>query len=204
MALDEAGETGPETGGHLTKPGMTLAKPMRLARDLGAVLRARWYLRHADEVGTRVRIWGRPVIKNYGKLIVGDRSTLVSTIATLEIVSGERGTIDIGDRVFINYGGSIAASELIRIGSRCHIGTHAILMDNDFHSVDPARRGERPPSKPIVLEENVWLGALVIVLRGVTIGKGSVIGAGSVVTRDIPAYCVAAGQPARVIRRLGA
>ena len=57
-------------------------------------------------------------------------------------------------------------------------------------------------SGPIILEENVWLGARVIVLRGVTVGAGSVIGAGSVVTRDIPPRSVAAGLPARVIRAL--
>jgi acetyltransferase-like isoleucine patch superfamily enzyme len=55
-------------------------------------------------------------------------------------------------------------------------------------------------SKPIILEDDVWLGARVIVLKGVTIGQGAVIGAGSVVTRDIPPHSVAVGQPARVVK----
>jgi maltose O-acetyltransferase len=76
------------------------------------------------------------------------------------------------------------------------------MMDNDFHSLEPEKRQVKPPSAPIILEENVWLGARVIVLRGVTIGKGSVIGAGSVVTKDIPPGVLAAGSPARVIRKL--
>jgi acetyltransferase-like isoleucine patch superfamily enzyme len=59
-----------------------------------------------------------------------------------------------------------------------------------------------PPSRPIILEENVFLGARVIVLGGVTIGRDSVIGAGSVVTRDIPPGVIAAGNPAKVIRAL--
>jgi maltose O-acetyltransferase len=75
-------------------------------------------------------------------------------------------------------------------------------MDNDFHRLEPERRNERPESKPIVLEDNVWLGGRVIVLAGVTIGEDSVIGAGSVVTSDIPPKVIAAGVPARVIRGL--
>jgi len=133
---------------------------------------------------------------------VGARLRLVSTIATTELVTGSGGWLEIGEGVFINYGCSISANEQVRIGDRCSIGTHVIIMDNDFHQVDPQRREERPNSAPIVLEENVWLGARVIVLKGVTIGHDSVVGAGSVVTRDIPPRCVAAGVPARVIRML--
>jgi maltose O-acetyltransferase len=77
-----------------------------------------------------------------------------------------------------------------------------MLMDNDFHRIEPERRLERPDSAPIVLEANVWLGARVIVTRGVTIGEGSVVGAGSVVTSDVPPRTVVAGVPARVIRTI--
>ncbi len=177
---------------------MTLSQ---IWHDGWAVIRARWYLRHA-QVGARVRVWGKPSIQAYGQLIIGDRVRLVSTIATTELVAGEGGTLDIGESAFINYGCSIAASQLVRIGPRCNIGTHVIMMDNDFHRIEPERRDERPESKPIVLEENVWLGARVIVLRGVTIGADSVIGAGSVVTRDVPPRSVAVGLPAKVIRSL--
>jgi maltose O-acetyltransferase len=75
-------------------------------------------------------------------------------------------------------------------------------MDNDFHRLEPERRQEKPPSSPIILEENVWLGARVIVLPGVTIGAGTVVGAGSVVTRSIPSRSVAVGVPARVVKSL--
>lgn len=165
-----------------------------------AVSRARWYLRRATSLGPKARVWGRPVIQNFGELVIGDRLQLVSTVARSEIVSGPQGRVEIGDRVYINYGCSISAQDLVSIGNGSSIGTYCILMDNDFHSVDPALRNERPPSSPIILEENVWLGARVIVLKGVRIGRDSVIGAGSVVTRDIPPSSVAAGSPARVIR----
>lgn len=165
-----------------------------------AVLRARWYLRHATLGGPKVRLWGKPMISNFGQMIIGDRVRLVSTIATLELAVGNEGRLEIGECCFINYGCSISAHKLIRIGPRCNIGTHCIMMDNDFHHVEPERRNERPESYPIILEENVWLGARVIVRRGVTIGVDSVIGAGSVVTRDIPPRSVAVGIPAKVIR----
>lgn len=167
-----------------------------------AVLRARWYLRHATHVGARVRLWGKPSIQNAGTMSIGDRVRLVSTIATLELVAEPSATLEIGESAFINYGSSIAATQLVRIGPRCTIGTYVIMMDNDYHRLEPEWRDERPPSAPIILEENVWLGARVIVLRGVTIGTGSVIGAGSVVVQDIPPRSVAAGVPARVIRHL--
>ncbi len=167
-----------------------------------AVLRAHWYFRRATKLGARVRLWGRPAIENHGTMIIGDRVRLVSTIVPLELVTGKQGRLEIGTSAFINYGCSIAATQLIRIGPRCNIGTYVIMMDNDFHRIEPERREEMPPSAPIILEENVWLGARVIVLRGVTIGAGSVVAAGSVVTRDIPPRSLAAGLPARVIRQI--
>lgn len=167
-----------------------------------AVLRARWYLRKATSLGTKVRVWGKPVVQNWGTLHIFDRVRLVSTISTTEIVVGGSGRLEIGESTFINYGCSIAAEKLVQIGPRCNIGTYVIIMDNDFHRLEPERRQEHPESQAICLEENVWLGARVIVLPGVRIGKGSVIGAGSVVTKDIPARVVAAGVPARIIKEL--
>jgi acetyltransferase-like isoleucine patch superfamily enzyme len=168
-----------------------------------AVLRARWYLRHATRLGKNVRVWGRPFIHhNGGQMLIGDRVRLVSHVAALELGVSSGGTLDIGESTYINYGSSIAASKLVRIGPRCNIGSHVMIIDNDFHRLEPERRNERPESAPIVLGENVWLGSRVIVLPGVTIGADSVVGAGSVVTKDVPPRTLAAGVPARVIRQL--
>ncbi len=167
-----------------------------------AVARARWYLRGAKSLGPKVRVWGRPAVKARGTLIVRDRARIVSTIATTELVADEGGTLEIGVSAFINYGCSISAGKLVRIGARCNIGTNCMIIDNAFHELDPERRHLRPESQPIILEENVWLGGRVIVLPGVTIGRDSVIGAGSVVTTNIPAGVIAAGVPAKVIRTL--
>jgi acetyltransferase-like isoleucine patch superfamily enzyme len=170
--------------------------------NVEAVLRARWYLRNANYVGARVRVWGQPKIRNGGTIRIGNRTQLISHTWTLELSASSGATLDIGDRVFINYGSTLGATKLIRIGPRCAIGSHAIIIDNDFHTIDPERRYDVPASAPIIIEENVWLGARVIVLRGVTIGAHSVIGAGSVVTRNIPPRSVAVGLPARVVKSI--
>ncbi len=120
-------------------------------------------------------------------MTVGEGVQMLSTVAKIEIVVEEGAVLDIGDQVIINYGASIAATREVRIGAGSLLGMHVMLMDNDYHRLEPERRHERPESAPIILEDNVWLGARVIVLRGVTIGANSVVAAGSVVTKDIPA-----------------
>jgi acetyltransferase-like isoleucine patch superfamily enzyme len=167
-----------------------------------AILRARYYLRSAETLGPRVRLWGVPAVKNDGRLLIGDRVRISSTIAQMEIGIGPQGTLEIGDNVLINYGCSFGATKLVRIGDRCNIGMQVVLIDNAFHELDPDRRDEQPEPAPVILERNVWLASRVMVLPGVTIGENSVIGAGSVVTKDIPPNVLAAGMPARVIRAI--
>lgn len=102
-------------------------------------------------------------------------------------------------------GGSICAASSVRIGAGCLLGANVTVADTDFHPINPAnRRYNRNPDDigvaPIVIGDNVFIGADTFVLKGVRIGVNSVIGAGSVVTRDVPENVVAAGNPARVIR----
>lgn len=174
----------------------------RLRNEGWAVVNARWALRRVDEVGARVRVRGRPVIVNRGRMVIGERVQLSSTIATLELVTEAGGTLTIGDGSLVNFGCSLVATESLRIGERCYIGPHTMMLDNDYHRVEPERRLERPPSAPITLEDNVWVGARVIVTAGVTIGRDSCIGAGSVVTDDVAPRSLVAGVPARLIRSL--
>lgn len=91
----------------------------------------------------------------------------------------------------------------LTIGDNVKIGGNVLITDTDAHPMDyVARRttGEGTKSAPIVIEDDAWVGAHCVILKGVTIGARSVIGAGSIVTRSIPADCVAAGNPCRVIR----
>jgi maltose O-acetyltransferase len=173
-----------------------------LLSNATAVLRARYYLRSAQALGPRTRLWGTPMVKNEGEMLIGDYVRMASGVSTLELAVGIGGRLEIGDRVLINHGCSIGATKLVKIGERSNIGSQSILIDNAFHQLDPDRRNEQPESAPVVLESNVWLAARVIVLPGVTIGRNSVVGAGSVVTRDVPPDVLAAGIPAKVIRSL--
>lgn len=172
------------------------------ARDAAAVLRAAWYLRGAAHRGSRVRLRGRPAVTARGRLIVHDRVQLVSTVAQLELVAEVDGTLEIGARSLVNFGCNIVAIERVTIGERCLIGPNCMIMDTAFHRVEPDRRLDPPDTAPITIGENVWLGARVVVLPGVTIGDDSVIGIGSIVTEDVPPRSVAVGVPAKVVRTL--
>lgn len=128
----------------------------------------------------------------------GDRIRLVSTVAKLELVTLPGGYLEVGNNVFINYGTSIVAASHVRIGNDCLIGTHVMIMDCDFHDVED--KGWDTGGRPVLIEDGVWLGNRSIILKGVTIGRGAVVAAGAVVTRDVPARTVVAGNPARVVR----
>lgn len=102
-------------------------------------------------------------------------------------------------------GATLVAAERIEIGDRVLIGANSTVMDTDFH---PLTRSARDVDilagahAPIIIEDDVFIGMNCIILKGVTIGHDSVIGAGSVVTRDVPPYSVAVGSPVHVVRRL--
>jgi len=110
--------------------------------------------------------------------------------------------IHIGARTFVNNGLTTADVAEIRIGDDCQIGPHVQLL-TPTHPIDPQQRLDKlEAAEPITIGDNVWLGGGVIVCPGVSIGRDSVVGAGSVVTRDVPAGVVAVGNPARVIRTI--
>jgi len=172
------------------------------ADQVRAVANARWHLRHAEHVGQRVRLWGKPWIEARGRLVIDDRVQLRSTVATLEMVVEDGAVLEVGERSLVNFGCELVAHSRVTIGRRCLIGSHSVIMDSPYHTVDPSRRLERPVPRPITLEDNVWLGIRVIVMPGVTIGTNSVVGAGSIVTDDLPSGVLAVGSPARVVREL--
>lgn len=110
--------------------------------------------------------------------------------------------IRIGARTFANFGLVALDVASITIGDDVQIGPNVQLL-TPTHPLDPEpRRDKWEAAEPIVIGDNVWLGGGVIVLPGVTIGENTVVGAGAVVTTDLPANVVAVGNPARVIREL--
>ena len=134
-----------------------------------------------------------------GEVVLGEGVSLSGTVVPIELVTYTSGRIEIGNHTFINYGSSIAARASVKIGS-CHLGHYTFVMDNDQHDV--VRHTELPQSDPVIIEDHVWIGSKAVILPGVHIGSRAVIGAGSIVTKDIPPRCVAAGNPARVLRHL--
>jgi acetyltransferase-like isoleucine patch superfamily enzyme len=121
-------------------------------------------------------------------------------------LTSDSGRISIGGGSLLNLNVMVAAVDSVSIGEHCMLANGCLVTDGDHRFDDP----ERPvpwqgfTSKgPVVIGDNVWLGANVVVTSGVTIGRRAVIGANSVVTTDIPEFSVAAGAPARVLRTTG-
>lgn len=132
-------------------------------------------------------------------------------------VSGLKGKckIEVRNGAMLKIGNSVGMTvttiichEKITIKDNVNIGVGVHIFDTDFHSLDPKFRmdskldWENKKNKPVLIEKNVFIGAYAIILKGVTIGENSVIGAGSVVTRDIPANVIAAGNPCIIIKQI--
>lgn len=108
----------------------------------------------------------------------------------------DRGAVlSIGDGSFVNHRSEIVAHERVTIGRGCLLAWDVQVVDSDSHRMDG-----RPHTAPISIGDRVWIGCRATVLKGVTIGDGAVVAAGSVVTRDVPARALVAGNPARVVR----
>ena len=103
--------------------------------------------------------------------------------------------ISIGDGSFVNHRSEIVAHQRVSIGRGCLLAWDVQVLDSDSHRVDGA-----PHTAPVRIGDRVWIGCRATVLKGVTIGEGAVVAAGAVVTRDVPARALVAGNPARVVR----
>ena len=108
----------------------------------------------------------------------------------------------VGDNFFLNVNGKLMDSGKITIGNNVFIAPNVCIITEE-HAMDVEQRIQGLEyTHPVTIGDNVWICAGALVLPGVTIGEGSVIGAGSVVTKDIPAHCLAVGNPCKVIRKL--
>lgn len=165
--------------------------------------------------GTGWRIHGRPIIQKHlhSTITIGNHLQLRSTARSNPlsphhpVVISTRtphAALNIGD-FFGMTGGSIVADEYIQIGDNVSVGANTIICDTDFHPLRQTERLRAPnqgATAPVVIENSVFIGMQCLILKGVTIGEGSVIGAGSVVVKNVPAGVIVAGNPAQVIREL--
>lgn len=164
-----------------------------------ALLNAQLKIRAKARLPLSVRLYGRIYFRAGGDVEFGDGVSLVGTLVPIEIVSHEGSHISIGEHTFINYGASITAYREVRIGRHCLLGHHLRIIDRNEYGLE--QREIAPPAAPVLIEDHVWIGAHVIILPGVRIGRNSAIGAGSVVTKDVPPNCLVVGNPARVLRQ---
>lgn len=171
----------------------------------------KWYTRHFvkphfDYLGenyTFVRPWyvtvfGSPIkLGAYSNVLgAGESQVRLSVWSDDE----EKGGIAIGDYCLICPGVRISSAYNITIGDNCMFAHKAFITDADWHGVyDRVSIGKR---EPINIEDNVWVGDSAIVCKGVTIGENSIVGAGAVVTSDVPQNTIVAGNPARIVRQL--
>ncbi|MBC8442232.1 MAG: acyltransferase [Deltaproteobacteria bacterium] len=146
-----------------------------------------------------IEIFGGPVSIGNNITLLGcaDKKTRLTVWSDTKDISG----IIIGDHVLISPGVRISAANSISIADSCMLASHVYITDSDWHGIYDRSMPPREKSF-VVLEENVWVGDSSIICKGVTIGKNSIIGAGSVVTSDIPANVIAAGNPAKIIKQL--
>ena len=120
--------------------------PIRVVSQGWRVLLGLWQLRRCTCVGRLPRVYGRPRIANRGAIVIGNKFQFFSTTVPSEMVAHAGGRIEIGNDVFVNYGTSISAHKLVRIGDGSQIGSYACLMDNDYHRVED--RHQAGASKP--------------------------------------------------------
>jgi acetyltransferase-like isoleucine patch superfamily enzyme len=143
---------------------------------------------------------GKIRFKLDGAASFGSKFDIEAPLAGVLIRVAPGASLTVGDNCSLASGVQLEAWHDIRIGNSVLIGAFSTIFDDDRHDIEPG--GAARYRGPLVIEDNVWMPHHVTVLPGVTIGEGSVIGAYSVVSRDVPPYSFAAGSPARVIRKL--
>ncbi|HTN20028.1 MAG TPA: DapH/DapD/GlmU-related protein [Pelobium sp.] len=166
-----------------------------------------------------LRIYSLPIIRKYPNSVIkiGANCTILNNsteniagIASPSVIVtvSEESKLIIGDYVGISGAYICAVNEII-IGNYVNIGVGVRIYDTDFHPIDYLERRENPgfdlnkiPHSSIHIGNDVWIGANAIILKGVTIGERSIIAAGSVVTKDVPANSIYGGNPAKLIKRI--
>jgi acetyltransferase-like isoleucine patch superfamily enzyme len=145
-----------------------------------------------------VRLFGAPIeIGDYATVIAAPDNKIRLSVWP---ESEGRGRIKVGCYSLICPGVRIGSANAVTIGDNCMIASNVYISDSDWHDI--YNRVSMGTTAPVNIEENVWIGDSAIICKGVTIGENSIIGAGAVVSRDIPDNTIAAGNPAKVVKVL--
>lgn len=157
-------------------------------------LRGLWFSRKLTEHGIIVVSggWPGPRLINQGGKIYAENCQFYSGVR-LEL--GKGATLRIGNGTYLNRNTVVVAEKLVNIGRDCRISWDVVIMDSDLHPIF----GRPMKDQPVIIGDRVWIGCRSIIVKGVHIGSGAMVAAGSVVTKDVPPHTVVGGVPARVI-----
>ena len=167
------------------------------------------------KIGKEVKFFGFPIVRigAKGRIVIGDNVKIVSSTVRNLAGINHRTILCVlsGAEILIGHnsglsGTSVFAASKVHIGNNVLIGVNVAIYDTDFHSRDPMKRRENKiediATKSVEIEDDVFIGANSIILKGVKIGKGAIIGAGAVVTKDVPSNVIVAGNPARFVKEV--
>ena len=175
---------------------------------LGAVYYKPMFRSMCESCGRNLEMpLGVPFVSGDLRIQVGDDVYINGRNSFIAGKVYDRPTLRIGDRTVLGFGVVIVVGREVVLGRSVLIAEDCFITDNPGHPTEPSRRRRDEPVdpekiRPVHLEDDVWIGTKSLIMPGVTIGRGSVIGAGSVVTKSIPPYSLAAGNPARVLRAI--
>ena len=192
-----------DSTGNGFKPNL----PRRIANSLSILYQCSKWSPRFEKFGFRSRLDRPDVLTNCAQIRIG-KNVRIWKGSRIEAVGAARGPapkIEIGDNTAIHLGFHCGAAESVKIGKDVLIAGRVYITDHDHAFDDPAkpvRWADGLVSKLVVIEDGVWLGEGCVVLKGVTVGKRSVVGANAVVTKDVPPGVVVGGIPARVIKKI--
>ncbi len=171
-------------------------KSLRFARS---TLASRYLLRDVNHLGVGVRVEGfAPMIDNPGgTIVIGDDVVFSAPTTPAHFAMYPKAFLSIGDESFINDGVWFGCTERITIGKRALLGPGVRIFDNNYHDTYDRRRV--PPARPVTLGDDVWVASDATLLPGVTIGRGAVVAAGSLVREDVAPFSIVGGNPARQV-----
>jgi acetyltransferase-like isoleucine patch superfamily enzyme len=163
---------------------------------------------YCESVGVRFEMEELPYIQGCGRIVIGDCVCLSGkSDFSFNNRHSDAPLLSIGDGTFVGHQCSLIVGKSIHIGRHCLLAAGVSISDYDGHPLDAEarRRGETSPAseiRPVIIGDDVWIGGGAAVLKGVTIGDRAIVGACSVVTKDVPPDTVVAGNPARVVKNL--
>ena len=158
-----------------------------------------------EHVGRNLHVWGGlPVVMGHLRIRIGNDVRICGVTTLSAATMAEQPLLEIGDNSYVGYQVTITVGARVSIGRHVLIANRVLIAGDDGHPSDPIARRSQPGrgDGAITIEDDVWVCDAAIILKGVTIGAGSIVAAAAVVTDDVPPRSLVAGNPARVVKHL--